>query len=119
MAGVILNDVLCYLASARNTLTVVHSVQNSAAFFTDDVIVRAKQKLYEICKEKFAARKACTSYPYVYTRHVEHILDLSTSKEGSSAAVPTFATSSFDSKPTTGFESIALCSSYYGMKFQL
>ena len=56
MAGVILNDVLCYLASARNTLTRANIVQNFVAFFTEDAILRAKQKLYEICEEKFAVR---------------------------------------------------------------
>ena len=41
MAGVILNDLLCYLTSARNTLTRDTIVQNSVAFFTKDSIVRA------------------------------------------------------------------------------
>ena len=73
----------------------------------DAAIVGAKQKLYETCKEKFAVIKTCTSYPNVYTRHVEDILDLFTSNEGSPAALPTLATSSFDSMPAKGFEAIA------------
>ena len=71
-----INDVLCYLTSVRGTAFKDNIVLNAVAFFTRDAILKAKNTIYNICKQKPIASKAYTSHPNPSTEDIKDILDL-------------------------------------------
>ena len=71
-----INDVFCYLTSVRSTAIKDSIVLNAVAIYTSDAILKAKNMIFYICKQKPITRKACTSDPNPSTEDLKDILDL-------------------------------------------
>ena len=63
LENTLVNDVLCYISTARASLSRDKFVVNALAFYSDVAVRRAKDKIFDICKEKSVKRKACSSHP--------------------------------------------------------
>ena len=107
MAKVVWNDVLCFLASARNSMAKDIIIKNFVSFYDEDAVIRAKEELFKLCNEKNIARKSCSSHPNVSEKHVEDMLDLFFKKDDNPTVLPTFTAKGFTSMPPVGFEIIA------------
>ena len=101
-----LNDVLCYLTSVRSTATKDNIVLNAVAFYTSDAILKAKNMIFNICKQKPITRKACTSHPNPSTEDIKDILDL-IDRKPTNIELPTFVAQGHTSMPPANFEIIA------------
>ena len=64
MAQIVLNDVLCHLASSRNMIP-KEDFKNAVSFYEEDVIIRAKAELFKLFKEKIITTKSFPSYSHV------------------------------------------------------
>ena len=110
-----LNDVLCYISTARHTMTNDNITLISVAFYKPEVIKKSKKLLFEICKEiaVYKERKSCASHPNPATAEVSDILELLETCEAKKFLLPDFVAGSYTSlPPATGFESLAtiMCS---------
>ena len=108
MAHIVPNDVLCYLASARNNIPKDDITKSAVTFHNDNAIIRANDELFKLCNEKNIARKSSPSHPNVNVKHDEDILDLFSKKDDNPSRLPTFAAKRFASKQPSGFDIIAL-----------
>ena len=50
MAQIILNGVMCYLASSRNIIPKEDIIKNAMSFYEDNAIIRAKVELFKLSK---------------------------------------------------------------------
>ena len=102
------NDVLCYVTSARNTLSHDDIVVNTVGFYKDDAIKKAKTVLFQICNETPINRKQCSKEPNPSVSHTKDILLLLEKVERQGTALPDFLASGYKSlPPSSGFESFA------------
>ena len=106
------NDILCYISSARDTLSRENIVANCVGYYKSESIVKAKEIIFEICGERFITRKVCASQPNPCVAHLNDIVALFDKKECENSPFPMFLASGFNSLPPSGFEPIAsvICS---------
>ena len=107
IALLVLNFILCYLASSRISIPKEAIMKYAVSFHNEDTIIHAKEELFNLCNEKNIARKPGPSHPSVNVDHVEDILDLFSKKDDSPYVLPTFAAKGFASMPPAGFQIIA------------
>jgi len=105
IGNAIANDILCYLSTARNSLTKEVIVLNAAAFYRPEKILQAKEIIYNVFCEKIVVRKKSANQPYPTTIDLSDILSLMEKHDGSNC--PRFLASNFDSLPPNGFEHMA------------
>ena len=104
----ILNDVLCFLTTSRDSLTSDDACIIAVAFYKPDDIVQAKETLFTICKEKLIRRKACQQHPNPNIADIQDILNLLTKKDDGRSILPKFVAESYQSlPPAAGFISFA------------
>ena len=105
------NAVLCYISTARNSLTKDNIIVNVVAFYSSDVIFSAKEEICGICNERPIKRKATAEFPNPSVSNVRDILLLFDQVEGK-FALPTFVATHYNSLPPSNFDSLApvLCS---------
>ena len=106
------NDVLCYISTARHTLSKDNITLNCIGFYKSDVIVKAKDVIYSICDERAVTRKACNSHPNPNVADIVDIIDLLERKEDANKMMPDFVATKFNAFPPMNFEIIAgvMCS---------
>ena len=107
MPHIILDDVLCYLASARNSTPKDVIIKSAERFYDEDAIILAMNELFKLGNKKNIARKSCPSHPNVNVKHVENILNLFSKKDDKLSLLPHFAAKGFASLPPTWFNIIA------------
>ena len=90
-AHIVLKDVPCYLASARNNIRKDDIIKSAVCFYDDDAIMRAKDELFKLCNDKNIARKSCTSQSNVNVKHLVDIFDLFSKIDDNPTVLPTFA----------------------------
>ena len=78
----------------------------AVAFNTSDAIQKAKNTIFNFCKQKPLTRKACASYPNPSTEYTKDILDL-IDRKPSNIELPTFVAQGHTSMPPANFEIIA------------
>ena len=113
LSNAILSDVLCFLTSARNTLTSDQIILNATAFFKDESIIKSKEMLFEIAGERPIKRKACQSQPNPAVANLDDMLQLLEKLEDKSFQLPSFVVNNYMSlPPNAGFEGLAsvMCS---------
>ena len=104
----VVNDLLCFVSTARNTFTADNIVLNVVGFYKDEDIKKAKATLYQICRETPVNRKQCASQPNPSVSHTKDIIQLFEKAEREETDLPKFLASGFMSlPPSTGFESFA------------
>ena len=103
-----INDVLCYVSTARQTLSSDTIVQNAVAFYSSEQILKAKKEVFGLAKEKPMARKACPSHPNPSTQDIKDVLDLYVMKENGNFIFPKFVAHGHNTMPpAAGFDAIA------------
>ena len=113
LSNAILSDVLCFLTSAKNTLTNDKIILNAIAFFKDESIIKSKEMLFEIAGERPIKRKACQSQPNPAVANLDDMLQLLEKLEDKSFLLPSFVVNNYMSlPPNAGFEGLAsvMCS---------
>ena len=80
LENTLVNDVLCYISTARASLSRDKFVVNALAFYSD--VRRAKDKIFDIFKEKSVKRKACSSHPNPTAVDLEDIYPILEKMEG-------------------------------------
>ena len=105
------NSVLCFITSARNSLSKDNIILNSVAYYSSEVVYAAKEEIFSFCDERPIKRKASAEYPNPAVANVRDILNLLDKVEGK-ISLPTFVATEFNSLPPSNFDSIApvLCS---------
>jgi len=101
----IANDVLCYLSTARHSLSRDVIVMNAAAFYEAEKVLQAKEIIFNVFCEKIIVRKKSASQPYPITVDICDILNLIEKNENENS--PKFLATNFDSLPPNGFGQIA------------
>ena len=105
----VINDVLCYLSTSKKALSCENVILNAVAFYKSEAIRKAKEFIFECCKEKLIVRKSCASHPNPAVADVEDILDLSDKCESKRHLLSEFVAAGFTSMPpSTVFESLAM-----------
>ena len=94
-----INDVLCYVSTARQTLSSDTIVQNAVAFYSSEQILKAKKEVFGLAKEKPMARKACPSHPNPSTQDIKDVLDLYVMKENGNFIFPKFVAHGHNTMP--------------------
>ena len=100
-----INAVLCYLKSVRSTATKDVIVLYAVAFYTSDAILKAKNTIFNIYKQKPITRKACNSHPNPSTEGLKDILDLIDHKP-TNIKLPTFVAQGHTSMPPLTLRSL-------------
>ena len=108
MGELLLDNILCYLSSARNSLTFDRIISNAMAFYKIEMIVKSKKTLAEILGVEYQERRSSknTSAPQA---HLEDIMSMLDDASGNTNSVlPTFVANGYDSMPpSAGFEAVA------------
>ena len=108
LENVILNDVLCFLSTIRDSQAHDDIVAIAVAFYKSEVIKQAKEKLFEICNEKLIARRSTREHPNPSVPDLKDVLDLFIKMEGKNFVLPKFVANSYASMPPqSGFVGIA------------
>lgn len=113
LQNTVINDVLCYISTSRAALATDSIILNTIAFYKGEIIKKAKDIYFGICKEKPITRKPCNSHPNPASADLGDILDLMEKMESKDFSTPRFVAAGYSSlPPSTGFESVAaiICS---------
>ena len=105
------NSVLCYITSARNSLSRDKIILNAVGFYSSESIYSAKEEIFGICKEHSIRRKATNEYPNPSVPNVRDILQLLDKVEGK-VSLPSFVANDYNSLPPNNIDSLlsVLCS---------
>ena len=71
-----LNDVLCTISTARHSWSKDKIIKESAAFYNDEVIKKAKELFFELGDEPAGKRKVCPRQANVSIANLEEIYNL-------------------------------------------
>ena len=109
----LLDDVLCFISSAKHSLTREEIIKIAVAFYKPEVITKSKEvicKLSSVCAKK---RIACKSHPNPAVADLEDIMKSFDKHEDGSIALPKFLSDGYAKMPPcSGFEGLSsiLCS---------
>ena len=99
-----INDVLCFISTARNSLAVDYISNTVHAFYELSAITAAKDLLCDLCNEKSIKRKGDNKVKHT----IEDIFKLFDSAFDKEISLPKFVAEKFDSlPPTSGFDCLA------------
>ena len=105
LPNTVVNDVLCFITSARDSLSHDNIIVNAVAFYKGDSIKSAKEVIFGICDERNIARKSSASNPNPSVADVRDILLLLEKVDEKSLSIPDFVAQSYVSLPSAcGFE---------------
>ena len=107
------NNVLYFLSTALNSLSLGSIVTYSVGFYKEEMILQAKEMLFKICREKLVQRRSCAGHPNPLVADVEDMMSLFDKMESKKFLMPQFLAEHYASlPPQSGFESMAtiLCS---------
>ncbi len=79
---IVIDDVLCFIQSARNGLNEVCICQMAVAYYTPEIILASKESIFKVCEEECTKRRQTKQYRNPSTRDVEDIIDLMVKMEG-------------------------------------
>ncbi len=78
----IINDVLCFIQSARESLDEVCIANMAVSYYTPEIILATKESFFKTCEEECHKRRQTKQYKNPLTRDVEDIIDLMVKMEG-------------------------------------
>ena len=112
LKNTILNDVLCYVNSARGTLSLEEIVTNASVFYKAETVKSAKDIICKVADERSISRKSCADHPNPASAHVKDIYECFAKIENEGRECPNFVARGFSSFPPSGFGTLApmLCS---------
>ena len=106
-----INDVLCYITTARDSLSRDNILTNVVGFYSGEAIFVAKEEIFSFSNERLVKRKATNDHPNPAVMNVKDILTLLDKMEGT-VPFPSFVAANYNSLPPSNFEPLAtvLCS---------
>ncbi len=107
---IIINDVLCFIQTARECLD-EDSISNMAvAYFTPEIILNAKESFFKTCEVECLRRRQTKQNKNPLIRDIEDITELMVKTEVEK--IPQYVSQGYGSIPSNGFEKIAniICS---------
>lgn len=107
LKNVVINKVLCFISSSRNSLSTEDIISTTVVYYNKEEIEQAKKFLFKLCGEKPIARASCVSWPDPCTAHVNDMIEFFERHELKNFAFPRFLADGFDSLPPTGLSRIA------------
>ena len=57
LENTVIDDVLCYITSSRNSITNDSIIVNAAGFYKPEIVRKSKELIFQICNERAIARK--------------------------------------------------------------
>ena len=97
---IILDDVLCFISSARNSISSNQITANAVAFFKSDLILKSKDRICSLAGYRNITRKQCSSHPNPSTADLEDILSMFEKIVSSAgSALPKFVCSGYQAIP--------------------
>ena len=103
----IINDILCYISSARDTISRDKIIINAFSYYTADDIKTAKTLICTTTGERNVKRKECASEPNVPRADMRDICTIFEKLESEGKNIPKFVAGGFMSFPANGFEYLA------------
>ena len=104
--AIVIDPVLCYVSTARHSMRSDDIVRVCLAFFKEEDIINAKDKIFEIAGVKPKRRRNENRL----VNEMEDLLDILKKCDENKVILPKYVSDSFDSMPpTSGFEVIAGC----------
>ncbi len=79
---IIIDDILCFIQTARNGLDEVCIGQMAVAYYTPEMILSAKESIFKTCEEECTKRRQTNQYRNPLTQDVEDIIDLMVKMDG-------------------------------------
>ena len=113
LTNAVQDDILCFITTARESLSKERVVQNAAAFYSKEAIKKSKDALFELRKEVPPRRNASKTQPNPAIANLEDIFQLLEKIEEAGDSLPKFVAINFMSfPPSVGFETLApiMCS---------
>lgn len=110
---VVIDNLMCYLQSAKNSFTNERIVKCVIGFFSPELIVQSKEAFFRRFNQKMIRRKACDSHPNPADADIDDIISLFEKIDADDKLeLPTYASVGVGTMPSSDFDSIAgvLCS---------
>ena len=107
LKNTVLSDLLCYFSSARNSLSQEELITNAMAFYKLELVLKAKETICKLAKEKNIARKSCQDHPDPIAAHLKDIFDCFEKMERNNIQCPKFVAEGIHSFPPAGFQFLA------------
>lgn len=102
--NIVLNNVLCYISTARNTLPNDEIVTAVISYYNQDEITKARNYIFQLYKKQEKRRQGENRLKNM----VQDILDLFVTIDNEDLEIPKFVADSFDAlPPVTGFSAVA------------
>ena len=101
-----INDVLCYLTTARDSLSRDNILTNVVGYYTGEAIFAAKEEIFSFSNERLVKRKMTNDHPNPAVMNVKYILTLLDKMNGT-VPFPSFMAVNYNSLPPTNFEPLA------------
>ena len=106
--SMVIDNVLCYIFSARGSLNNSQIVSNAGAFYSPDIIWHSKETLFGYTSTTPIRRKRCADHKNPAITNLEDILEYIDAKDSEEFKFPKFVASGYDSMPPSfGFENLA------------
>lgn len=106
--NLMINDVLCFLSTSRDTLTSDEAIISATAFYNSDDILSAKKIIFSLCKEKLTVRRSCPEHPNPTVADIQDIINLLHKHDKGKKVFPKFVAESHNSlPPSAGFLAFA------------
>ena len=103
---IVIDPVLCYVSTARHSMRSDDIIRVCIAFYKDEDIINAKDKIYDIAGLKPKRRR----HENRLVNEMQDLLDILKHCDENEFILPKYVSDSFDSMPpTSGFEVIAGC----------
>ena len=108
----LINDLLCYISSAKDSLTSEMIITSASAFYSPEIIKEAKSTICDIANERNVNRNKSVNQPKPSVVDMKDIMQCFTKVEENSLPCPVFLAKGVGSFPPQGFETVApiLCS---------
>ena len=103
----VLNDVLCFLSTARSTLSHDKIIESAIGFYGVKPIREAKKTICRISETRYVARKQCDSHRNPATADIDDILKCFEKIANDNITAPKFVCSGYSALPPMGFENLA------------
>ena len=108
----IVNNILCYISTARDSVSEANLITNCTGFYDTDQVRDAQQIICDLAKVRAVNRKSSKNVPDPKSVIMQDILEAFEKLESNEEPLPMFVASGFDAFPPRGFEYVApiLCS---------
>lgn len=107
LRNALVNNVLCFITTSRNTLNHDEIVSSVVAFYNAEKIKEAKEIIFKLLREKVIVRKTCDKHPNPSVPNVKDILKLLSTREIDALELPSFLCDGYNAMPPRGFSDIA------------